>query len=59
VQRSLVDSSRDHSGRVEISKRCRMVVGGSLGEDLGAWTLLVRIWIGARSTFDFVGGRSF
>jgi hypothetical protein len=30
VQRSLVDSGRDHGGRVEISKRCRVVVGSSL-----------------------------
>ena len=59
VQRSLVDSCRDHGGRVEISKRCRVVVGSSLREDFGAWALLIGIWIGARSTFDFVGRRSF
>jgi len=59
VQGSLVDGSRDHDGRVEISKRGRVVVGSSLREDLGAWALLIGIWIGARSTFDFVGRRSF
>ena len=59
VQGSLVDSGRDHGGRVEISERGRVVVGSSLGEDLRAWALLVGIWIGARSTFDFVGRRTF
>jgi hypothetical protein len=59
VQGSLVDSGRDHDGRVEISEGCRMVVGSSLGEDLRARALLVGIWIGARSTFDLVGRRTF
>lgn len=43
VQGSLVDSCRDHDGGVEISKGSRVVVGSSLGEDLGARALLVGI----------------
>lgn len=47
VQRGLVDRGRHHSFRVEISQRGRVVVGGSLREDLRTWTLFVRIRVWA------------